>query len=214
MKIGIICEGHTDRAVIANILKGLKGIDSSQIVPLRPDNSKDETDLSTNPIDSFGGWHAVKEECENRQKISRFLSIEGQDIIIVQIDSAESDDYEVSKPVKDNNYSTVLRQKIIEKIRAWLNNEFQDDLIYAVAIEEIEAWVLTIYDTKNSANSADPKAKLNRVLAGRRIKYNHDWEGFLSISDQFSKRKNFTKGKYPNYNQSLADFCQDVEDKL
>jgi len=87
MKIGVICEGHTDRAVIRNILKGLKGIDSSQIVPLRPDYSVDETDLSKMPADAFSNWSIVKAECENRNKIDRFLSIEDHDFVIIHIDS-------------------------------------------------------------------------------------------------------------------------------
>lgn len=214
MKIGVICEGHTDRAVIANILKGLKDIDSSQIIPLRPDYSKDETDLSSNPVNSFGGWGAVKEECENRQKISRFLSIEDQDTIIIQIDSAESDDYGVSKPIKDKDYSRVLRQRIIDKVNEWLDHEFLLKTIHAITIEETEAWVLTIYEAKDSSTSANPKSKLKRLLSGKGIKYSHDWEGFYSISDQFSKKRNFIRKKYQTYNQSLADFCKEVEDKL
>ncbi|HBF21320.1 MAG TPA: hypothetical protein DDW81_14555 [Cryomorphaceae bacterium] len=214
MKVGVICEGHTDRAVIAKILKGLKGIDSSQIVPLRPDYSKDETDLAVNPIDSFGSWTNVREECRNREKITRFLSIEDQGMIIIQLDSAESHDFGITKPAKDKNYSTVLRERIIEKINEWLDNEFLEETIYAVAIEETEAWVLTIYEKRNSTASADPKARLKRVLGKKGVKYTHNLEGFSDISDKFSKRKNFVKEKYLTFNQSLADFCQEVEDKL
>ncbi len=214
MKIGVICEGHTDRAVITNILKGLKGVDSSQIVPLRPDYSKDETDLSANPVNSFGGWANVREECQNRQKISRFLSIEDQNIIIIQLDSAESDDFGISKPQKDKNYSTVLRQRIIDKISEWLNDEFLNKTVYAIAIEETEAWVLTIYETRDSTASSDPKARLKRVLGKKGIRYTHDWQGFSVISNGFSKKRNFKKMKYTTYNQSLEDFCQEVEDKL
>ena len=214
MKIGVICEGHTDRAVISKILKGLKGIDSSQIVPLRPDYSRDETDLAVNPVDSFCSWTNVREECLNREKISRFLSNEDQGIIIIQVDSAESHEFGVTKPEKNQNYSSVLRQRIIEKINEWLDNEFLDETIYAVAIEETEAWILTIYESRDSTTSADPKARLKRILSKKGVKYTHNLEGFSDISDKFSKRKNFAKEKYLTFNQSLADFCQEVEDKL
>ena len=112
MKIGIICEGHTDRAVIQNILKGLKGIDSSEIAALRPDLSVDETDRSQMSEDNFSNWSLVKSECENQEKIDRFLSIEGNDFVVIQIDADMSDEYGVPKPIKDANYSDKMRNSI------------------------------------------------------------------------------------------------------
>jgi len=214
MKIGVICEGHTDRAVICNILKGFKGIDSSLIVPLRPDYSRDETDLAELPADSFSNWTIVKKECENRIKISNFLSIEGQDIVIVHIDSAESDEYGVPKPLKDANYSINLRANIITKINEWLDGQFHDEIIYAIAIEETEAWILTIYEDRDSSNSAKPKEKLKKVLSQRGVKYSQTPDDFKFISNQFTKKKNFTKGKYLLFNKSLEEFCKEVENKL
>jgi hypothetical protein len=214
MKIGVICEGHTDRAVIRNILKGLKGIDSSQIVPLRPDYSVDETDLSQLPADTFSNWSLVKTECENRGKIDRFLSIEDQDFVIIQIDADRSDEYGVPKPVKNSDYSEKMRNAIISKINEWLGNNFQDQILYAVAIEETEAWILTIYDKKNSTQSADPKAKLKRILSKKGIEYDHTHAGFYEISEKFSKTKYFKKEKFRDYNESLDEFCKEVEVKL
>ena len=214
MKIGIICEGATDRVVIGNILKGLKNIDSSQIVPLRPNYSKDETDLAAIPADAFSNWSIVKEECKNRIKIGKFLKIEGQDIIIIHIDSAESDEYGVPKPLKDANYSITLRKNIITKLNEWLDGQFQDKIIYAIAIEETEAWILTIYEAKDSSSSAKPKEKLEKVLSKLGINKSHNTENFKSISDQFTKKKNYSKGRYLSFNKSLEEFCIEVNDKL
>jgi len=214
MKIGVICEGHTDRAVIRNILKGLKGIDSAQIVPLRPDYSFDETDLSQLSSDNFSNWSLVKAECENREKIDRFLSIEDQDFVIIHIDADCSDEYGVQKPVKNSEYSEKMREAIIVKINEWLDNNFQDQILFAVAIEETEAWILTIYDKKDSTKSADPKAKLKQVLSKKGIKYDHTHAGFYEISEKFSKNKFFKKEKFRDRNKSLDDFCNEVEDKL
>jgi len=215
MKIGVICEGPTDRVVIENILKGLKGIDSSQIIPLRPNYSKDETDLAKIPtVDSFSNWTIVKEECQNRIKIDKFLKIEGQDIIIIHIDSAESDQFGVPKPLKDANYSINLRANIITKINEWLDGQFQNDIIYAIAIEETEAWILTIYEAKDSSTSTDPKAKLKRVLSKLGVKYSHTPKDFKIISDNFTKSKYYSKKKYCSFNKSLEEFCNEVENKL
>ena len=214
MNIGVICEGHTDRVVIENILKGLKDIDSSQIIPLRPQSDFDETDLAAMPVDSFGGWGAVKEECESRTKIDEFLSLEGNDHIIIHIDSAESDDYGVSKPVKNTTYSRELRSKIVAKINEWLNGLSSDNVLYAIAIEETEAWILTIYDERNSTTSADPKAKLKRVLRQKGITYTHSPRDFKNISSAFSKKRTFKRLNCLTNNQSLSDFCDEVNLKV
>ncbi|WP_405610928.1 hypothetical protein [Polaribacter sp. Asnod1-A03] len=214
MKIGIICEGHTDRAVIQNILKGLKGIDSSEIAALRPDLSVDETDRSQMSEDNFSNWSLVKSECENQEKIDRFLSIEGNDFVVIQIDADMSDEYGVPKPIKDANYSDKMRNSIIIKIDEWLDNNYKDHILYAIALEETEAWILTIYDTKDSTKSADPKAKLKRTLSKMSISYSQTHSGFSDISKKFSKEKNFTKGKFRDYNKSLDEFCKEIEQKI
>ncbi len=214
MRIGVICEGHTDRAVIRNILKGLKDIDSSQIVPLRPVYSVDETDLAQMAVDNYSNWSLVKTECENQNKIDHFLSMEGHDFVIIHIDADCSDEYGVPKPVKNANYSEKMRDAIIVKINEWLGNSFQGQILYAVAIEETEAWVLTIYDKRDSTQSADPKAKLKYTLSKMGIKYDHTHAGFYEITEKFSKQKHFKKEKFRDYNKSLDDFCQEVEDKL
>lgn len=214
MKIGVICEGPTDRVVIGNILKGLKNIDSSQIVPLRPNYSKDETDLAEIPADAFSNWSIVKEECENRIKINKFLGIEGQDIVIIHIDSAESDEYDVPKPSKDANYSINLRAKIVTKINEWLDGQFQNEIIYAVAIEETDAWILIIYEKRDSSISAKPKERLKRLLSDLGIRYNQTPVDFKSISDKFTKNKNYSKYRYFSFNKSLEEFCNEVNNKL
>lgn len=214
MKIGVICEGHTDRAVIRNILKGLKGIDSSQIVALRPDNSLDETDLSLMTADNFSNWSLVKAECENQDKIDRFLSIEGHDFVIIHIDADCSDEYGVPKLVKNTDYAERMRSAIVDKINEWLSNSFKDQILYAVAIEETEAWILTIYDKKDSVQSADPKQKLKHKLSKMGIRYDQTHAGFYEISEKFSKSKYFKKDKFRSYNKSLDAFCQEVEEKL
>lgn len=215
MKIGVICEGHTDRAVIRNILKGLKGIDSSQVIALRPDYSVDETDLFHLQPDTFSNWSAVKEECENQLKISQFLSIQGHDFIIIHIDADKSHEYGVPKPSKkDASYADIVRTSIVSKINEWLGNCFQNQILFAIAIEETEAWILTIYDKKNSIKSADPKEALKKKLSRVGIFYKQTHADFFVLSEKFSKKKNFQKEHYLTYNRSLEAFCEEVENML
>lgn len=214
MKIGVICEGHTDRAVIENILKGLRGVDSCDLIPIRPQSDFDETDISKLPPNSFGGWDAVRHECQNQMKIREFLSIEGQDFIVIHLDSAEANQYHVTKPSKDAQYSTNLRNLIVQKIDEWLIGIEPKPILYAIAIEEIEAWILTIYERKDSSVSADPKARLSRTLARLSENYDHNYDGFKKISKPFTKHKNYAKHKYLEYNASLNAFCKEVLEKI
>src|SRR5579872_1885132 len=124
MRIGIISEGHTDRAVIINLIIGLTGLDSSDIEPIRPIYLKDETDkAASNPL-AFSNWFIVKEECETRQLIDGFLQIEGQEFVIIHIDTAEAELYGITRPdKKSDTYCRDLYLLVREKIASWLGEE-------------------------------------------------------------------------------------------
>lgn len=89
MRIGVISEGHADRAVILNILVGVLKIDSSDVISLRPIYEKDETDKALNNPLTKSSYSVIKEECESKNLIDGFLSIEGQDFIVIHIDTAK-----------------------------------------------------------------------------------------------------------------------------
>lgn len=144
MKIGIIAEGTTDQAVITNILKGL-GIDTSNVIPIRPDLSFDEIDKNFENTKTIGTWQGVKNSCLSKEDFELFFFDADNQHIIIQLDTAEANhaDFDVIKPDKTNpNYATILRSNVIDKIHEWLDNEYIDNLLHAITIEEIEAWIL------------------------------------------------------------------------
>lgn len=214
MRIGIISEGHADRAVITNILTGITGIDSSDIEPLRPTDKYDLTDKSSKNKLSFGGWNAVQEECETRRLIDEFLSIEGQDFIVIHLDTAEADQYNINRPVKSDLYGIILRNLVIDQINVWLNSDISESILYAVAVEEIDAWILPIYEAKDSTTSAKPKEKLSNLLARKKISSESNYENFLSLSKKLSKEKEINKGGYLKYNVSLKAFFEEIQTKV
>lgn len=214
MRIGVISEGHADRAVITNILTGLTGIDSSDIEPLRPIDKYDETDKSSQHKLTFGGWNAVQEECQTRKLIDEFLSIEGQDFIVIHLDTAEADQYNVKRPVKSDSYGIELRELVIEQINKWLNTDISTSILYAIAVEEIDAWILPIFDARDSTNSAKPKEKLNTILKKSKISSESNYENFLVLSKKLSKEREIKKGKFLNYNSSLKAFFEEVQAKV
>lgn len=211
MRIGVICEGHSDRAVITNILTGITSLDSSNIDPLRPSNLKDETDKALKrDANSFSTWSVVKEECEKRELIDGFLSFDGNDFVVIHLDSAEASEYGVQRGGDKIN----LRDQIIEKINSWLNKEMNDSILYAIAIEEMDAWILTIYEKADSTKSAKPKERLSKVLRKYEIDSTPTFNNYLVLSKVLSKTKELDNAKCLSYNHSLASFYEEVKSKV
>lgn len=225
MKIGIIAEGTTDQAVLKNIFKGLK-YDSSDLTYLRPDLSMDETDKQyhkKNNTDTFGGLEYVKQDCLERTKLDKFFMIADNQYIIIQLDTLEINQVElhIQKPKKQNNSNNILnlkyyaekvRESAINLINQWLQHHYQDKLFYAICTEEMEAWLLTIYDKniKETTQAADPKAKLQHILKGKLL--NGEQSCYIEISKPFRKHKNLLT--YCQSNESLKLFVDSVPLKI
>ncbi len=216
MRIGVISEGHADRAVISNILAGTIEIDFSDIMPLRPIYEKDETDKALFNPRTKSSYSVIKEECESKELIDGFLAVEGQDFIVIHIDTAEADRYGVMRPnKKEDNYCEKLRQKVIDRINFWLGDDYTSKILYAVAIEEIDAWVLTIYEDRDSTLAVDAKTRLNRILTKKGIKYNHNpFDYYAAVSKPLSKKKDLDAGNYMNNNCSLLLFIEEIKSKI
>src|ERR1700760_2803322 len=99
--IGVISEGHSDRAVIVNIIRGITNCEKSDVQSLRPIYTLDATDKGILDEATFSTWSLVKKECEDKKLIEEFLAIEGNDFIVIHIDTAEADEYGIDKPQKD-----------------------------------------------------------------------------------------------------------------
>ncbi len=103
-----------------------------------------------------------------------------------------------------------------------MDNKFKENLLFAISIEEIEAWCLTIFEQKNTINAADPKKKLQTYLNRNNFTYKklkldplkHKREYF----EAFTRKKGFQKIKklkqYAEYNESLKDFIISVEQRV
>ncbi len=216
MRIGIICEGRSDCAVIINILKGLTKLDSSSFVPLRPTDTKDETDKAVIDPLTFSSWSVVKQECKARTRIDEFFQFEGNEFIVIHMDSAECEEYPVKRPARGSeNYCPNLRNNHINEINRWLklsgpSNQF----LYAIAIEEIDAWVLTIFENVDSSTHVNPKKRLAFQLNRRGVKLSSGYDSYLTLSREFNKKKVITNPNVLTRNPSLSEFCDEVIQKI
>jgi len=225
MIVGIYAEGRGDLAVISNILKGILGIDRSDMSYRVPEFELDQTDLSTMSAEQYSSWTVVKKVCEEKALIDTFFDnpIEQESFIVIQIDTAERylDGYGVKEPVKTKDidlkeYSRQLRTSVVEKINTWHDNLDPDKVAYAIAVEETDAWVLTIYDDGkvDTSKYSNPKKELNELL-GRKLSKKE--KGILSakafekydwLSSPLKKNKALKVSMAKN--ESLKLFCDSL----
>ncbi len=191
MRIGIIAEGKSDRAVIENILCCVFGIDRESIQPIRPSDGTDETDLHKHKPDQYSNCALVKEECVERSKIREFFASpvdEGERLLVIHVDTAEIGRVDAvlqsvrppkPPPAKKSKkkaqdvatsvvppYSDTLRNSVIAEIDGWLQGQYKSQIRYAIAIEETEAWVLALYVDQDTVDHHEPKKKLHHFLNG------------------------------------------------
>jgi len=225
LRIGIIAEGKGDAAVIRNILKGILKVDKSQFKYILPQIYKDETDLNTDtdhqekPV----GWTIVKKECIEKIEINKFLNnpVDDEKILIIQIDTAERNlkGYEVYEPTKSKTqkYYNELRGNVINNIKEWLNEPFEN-IFYAIAIEETEAWLLTLIHTRknDTGEYLNVKRKFNIEINKNA---NRKFKNTLKLKDEFIKNDMLSNSlsnqrelkKARSKNRSLGLFCASLE---
>jgi hypothetical protein len=214
MRIAIIAEGAEDQAVISNILRAF-GVDKSNILCFKPYLGQDANSAGFPDNPTIGTFKGVKNACVGyegrRHYFERAFGIAGVDFVVVHLDTAEIENHETNfqKPTKVNNpsYCTELRSSMIKLINDWLGSQYENQILYAIAIEEIEAWCLTIFEKTDSTQSANPKGKLNLLINKMNMKYD-----FEEISKDFRKQKKLAT--YLPYNQSLADFVNSIATTL
>ncbi len=203
MKAILVTEGRGDLAVISNVLKGSLDIDLSDIKFHAPEYEYDQTDLYQMDVAEYGGWNGVKKTCLNHEDVEFFLEMYEESILIIQIDSAERNEigFDVCNPPKSNdeNYCDLVFENVNIKIKEWLNNKFSERTAYAICVEEIEAWLLTLF-FDNTSRFPNPKEKFefefNRKLPKKDKKIlsdNNVFNKYYKLSKPFSKKKDLPK---------------------
>lgn len=226
MKFAIFCEGKSDAAVITNILKGILKLDRSDIRYSLPELEYDETDLFNQSPLKFGSWTLVKDACINKEQLRTYFENQTTDqeyYAVIQIDSAErnENEFNVIDPPKGKNYakySSQLHENIKTKMSEWLKNEYTERIIFAICIEEIEAWLITrLTDYKHDTSKENKpkeyfKSKWDKLYNKKdisRLKNMSTFEEYLFHSAVFTKYKLLEKSRKKNI--SLDIFCSDLE---
>ncbi len=225
MRVALYTEGPADSAVITNILKGVLNIDQSDVQYDLPELEKDETDLQNQKVEKFSNWTLVKKECEEREKMNIFFeTVDDNRFAVIHLDTAERHlaGYDVNTPTKNTkdleDYSIELRKKVVEKINSWLKNNYTKKIAYAIAIEEIDAWVLTTstLSKADTSKSNNPKKELeknwDKIVSkqmANKLRQMLEGERYKELTTKFRKSKELKS--FRQKNKSLNDFCENLE---
>ena len=165
LKFGLISEGVTDNAVLENILIGYFNEDiSGYINHLQP------------PPSASGGWSRVLKYCSSSDFKNDFTD---NDFMVIQIDTDKSFDAPFDVSHEENGVKLSVEQlikKIKERFRRLFEEafdtnfitEFNNRILFAIAIHSTECWLLPLY-YKNNAEKAEIKncyEQLNKKIKG------------------------------------------------
>lgn len=237
MRVGIIAEGRTDFAVVANILQGKLGVARHKLTPLRPRFALDETDRAGRGVpdaDSFSNYETVLAECSApHEKLLDFLDTQilGPRFVVVHIDTDRCDapGFGVARPEKKpkaagESYSATLRERVAARLDALLGPELRRQVCLAVAVEETEAWILTLWDAadlRDTGLRGNPKKYLMEKVVGDAMgkqpprprakgETEHDYFDFLSAGFRDAAVLVACGGR----SQSLAAFLGELNERL
>jgi hypothetical protein len=209
--LGLISEGITDQVVIRNILYGYFDTNDLDLNPLTP--VRDATDASR--ITGSSGWPAVIEyvKSSNFDEAFRFL-----DYVILHLDTDACEEYGVSRREDGEELTPLaLLDKVRAKFREWIGDERferrKERILFAIAVDSIECWLLPLYYENNKAqrqktvNCLNP---LNQAL-GKAVGFtisakNPDY--YKRASEDYSKHRVLLR--VCKHNPSLNAFIEEL----
>ena len=212
--MGLISEGITDQVVILNILYGYFNTDDVELTYLTP--VRDETDQGR--IKDGSGWYSVIEYVKSSKFIGAFQFL---DYVIIQIDTdvCEESHYEVSRRKDGKELSPLeLLEKVRERFRDWIGSEIfearRDRIIFAIAVDSIECWLLPLYyenDSSKRKKTVNCITTLNQALnqsKGFTIAAK-DPEYYEQASADYSKQR--TLRRVYRHNPSFKGFIDELD---
>lgn len=187
-----ITEGITDQIIIENILAGYfnPDVDVNWLQPLR-----DTTDA--NRSSNYGGWNQVFEYCRSEDFKEAF---QFNEYIIIQIDTDVSEEhYGVAHRDRDGELSPEkLIEDVVAKFKSSIGEDFysqyEDKIIFAIAVHSTECWLLPLYYTDGKkAKIKNCLTTLNQALQKKEgftiDPNNKKTEYYRDISRKYWKRK-------------------------
>ena len=171
MIFGLVREGATDQSVITNIIYGVFGSKDTEVNILP--SSGDATNRGVGPLHS--NWELVLQYISSGEFAEAFENSDFHYIVIhVDTDVCDHANFDVSKRDEEGNSLDPLelikrvQANLIERIdpHFWTNHSSQ--IIFAIAVDSVECWLLPLYVTaQQKAKYSGCLEALNRALKKR-----------------------------------------------
>ncbi len=189
--IFLFAEGRADLAVLENVLYGALPGEELEFRHLLPELDFDETDKAHMEPNSFSSWTVIKKECHEKTKLNAAdLFAADQDLFVLHIDAAERhrpdfgfDHLPEPRGAED---CAAIACGVSLKMSEWLAPCAIEKLIFAVAVNETDAWLLAHYDDQRKKDSGavrSPKERLRDFLCTSDKK----WEKIFSYQNEKQK---------------------------
>lgn len=212
MEFGLACEGITDQVVLRSILVGHFEDEDlyDNTTFLQP--AFDET---TRKQEGFGNWTLLLKYLREEKFRDDVLNY---DYLLVQVDTDISNEigFDVSHRESDGNDKSSEQLiadiiiRLIDEINLGQPGFYQENtqkIIFALAVQSIECWLLAHYESgKRALKIVNCYSSLERVLK-HKIEKNHDF--YEKLSAPFQKKKNLTSARKNNV--SLHLFLENIE---
>ncbi|MFO1103438.1 MAG: hypothetical protein U1E20_11110 [Methylocystis sp.] len=216
LTFSIVAEGITDQAVLETIINCIcQGMVDDVFVNFEQP-VRDATDQSR--CGSQGGWEKVFEYCSIGERIQGAL--EHNDFLVIHIDTDcaghENFDVALTTGGVDRAVAEIVKDVIacIAKHVGVLYEEFEDRIIFAIAVHSTECWLLPLHG-KTVAGKKRIKScedHLRRELRRKSCAYAKDHRTYKIISDGYKRRKNLDAAC--GHNESLMMFVAAVDEKI
>lgn len=207
LRMGIIGEGITDQLVIEYILNAFFE-DLDDVTRLQPKENEP------------GNWDKVFKYCESDEFKQAFSAL---DYVVIQIDTDFMASGDVPEKYQINTQNASIEEivyafqaKLVELIGKSFFDAYANQIIFAIAVSEIECWFLPAYfpnqkpkATKisnciNTLNQALKQQKPSFFIDEKRLK---DYEKILK--KHFKKKKDIEA--YSKQNKSLEIFLDETK---
>lgn len=165
--IAIASEGVTDYAVLKNILLGwFKGQDQEPVLnAVQPDPNANGESL----WQQYGNWENVIRFLREKRYLD---ALDYAEYLIIQIDTDASEQPGFDVPQRENNEQLgppAMVDRVAARLREIIGDvdleSFQERIIFAICVREIECWLLPLWDIQKADKCQGCLRTVDRALA-------------------------------------------------
>lgn len=223
VSFALIAEGITDQVIIKKIINTVFDQDKFDVYVNELQPIRDATDSTRQG--NYGGWEAVLEYCTFQDKLDEALSVNDYIVIHIDTDVCGAVNFDIplteSETGQQRDHESILhdvKSFLIDKLGSFFT-ENQEQIIFAVAIHNIEFWVLPFCGVKQPSSININLSKVKEALKSKHdIDYEKTYGCFLEIAKIMDARplKKVHKKSIENAiqeNFSLNSFINDLAEK-